>query len=333
MRTRPLGLRVLSSIRGAESALSRAIALDPNNATAYHWYGDLLIYGLGDPGAAVPMLRKARALDPLSPVITVTLGEALSSLGELAEGLRHYRKALTLDPDFLSAFNWVGMGYVAMGDADSGAYWLEAGAERAPQEFRTNAGLAFLHRYRGEEERAVAVARRLQSILPGNNATLVTLVSFGRDAEAIALAEIDWPELSCQAVPNVTRNNVFQAMNLSLAYERTGQSACSEPLLAAVHELVNGQPGLSAKAFGFLDAEIFARQGDLERALETLQDSVASGMRAQWVMQVDQSPHMDRLRELPEFVALQNEVLADLARQLEKVRELEARGEIAPLSP
>ncbi|MDH3621780.1 MAG: hypothetical protein OER91_12865, partial [Gammaproteobacteria bacterium] len=35
-------------VRGAESALSRAIALDPNNTKAYHWYGDMLIYGLGD---------------------------------------------------------------------------------------------------------------------------------------------------------------------------------------------------------------------------------------------------------------------------------------------
>ena len=322
-----------SDVRGAESALSRAIALDPNNTKAYHWYGDILIYGLGDPGAAIPMLRKARELDPLSPVIVVTLGEAQSSNGNLAEGLRLYRKALAIDPDFLSAFNWVGMAYLSLGDGDSAAYWLEEGARRAPDEFRTNAGLAFLYRFRGDEERAVAIARRLQAIAPGNNASLVTLVSFGRYEEAIEFAEVDWPGLSCQAAPEVQRTNIFQAMNLSLAYERTGQHACSEVLLAEILELVAGQPGLSARAFGFLDVEIYARQGKVEQALATLRASVDSGMRSQWMMQVEQSPHIDGLRELPEFRVIQNEVLADLARQLAVVREMEARGELAPLSP
>ncbi len=319
-------------VRGAESALSRAIALDPNNTKAFHWYGDILIYGLGDPGAAIPILRKARRLDPLSPVIVVTLGEAHSSNGDLAEGLRLYRKALAIDPDFLSAFNWVGMAYLSLGDGENAAYWLEEGARRAPDEFRTNAGLAFLYRFRGDEERAVAIARRLQTIAPGNNASLVTLVSFGRYEEAIAFAEVDWPGLSCQAKPDVQRTNIFQAMNLSLAYERTGQYVCSEALLAAILDLVTGQPGLSARAFGFLDAEIYVRQGKVEQALATLRASVDSGMRAQWMMQVEQSPHMDGLRELPEFSVMQKEVLADLARQLALVREMEARGELATLS-
>ena len=295
----------------------------------------MLIYGIGDPGAAIPMLRKARELDPLSPVIIVTLGEALSSTGDLAEGLRLYRKALTIDPDFLSAFNWVGMAYLSLGDGENAAYWLEEGANRAPDEFRTNAGLAFVYRFRGEEERAVAIARRLQAIAPGNNASLVTLVSFARYEEAIEYAEVDWPGLSCRGAPDVRRTNIFQAMNLSLAYERTGQQACSEALLTAILKLMTGQPGLSARAFGFLDAEVYARQGKLEQALATLRASVDSGMRAQWMMQVDQSPHMDGLRELPEFSVIEKEVLADLARQLAVVREMEARGELAaaPVTP
>ena len=292
----------------------------------------MLIYGIGDPGAAIPMLRKARELDPLSPVIVVTLGEAYSSSGELAEGLRLYRKALAIDPDFLSAFNWVGMAYLSLGDSDSAAYWLEEGARRAPEEFRTNAGLAFLYRSRRNEERAVAIARRLQTIAPGNNASLVTLVSFGRYEEALEYAEVDWPGLSCQAEPDVRRSNIFQAMNLSLAFERTGQHACAELLLTEVLDVVAGQPGLSARAFGFLDAEIYARQGKVELALATLRASVNSGMRAQWMAQVEQSPHMDGLRELPEFRVIQDEVLTGLAAQLALVRDLETRGELAPLS-
>jgi TolB-like protein/Tfp pilus assembly protein PilF len=318
-------------VRAAESALSRAIALDPNNAKAHHWYGDLLIYGLGDPGAAIPMLQKARRLDPLSSVITVTLGEAYSTSGNLAEGLRFFRKALDIDPDFISAFNFMGLGYLSLGDFETAAYWLEEAAKRAPDEFRGNFGLAFLHRVLGNEEQAVAAARRLQTMLPGNNASLVTLVSFDRFEEAIEFAAIDWPGLACDAVPAIQGRNIFQAMNLSLAYEQTGQLECAETLLVAILEFITEQPGLGPRAFGFLEAEVYARLGQLDRALGVLRDSVDAGMRSQWVTQVANSPHMTSLRETTEYQAIREDVEADFSRQLSVIREMEANGELAPL--
>jgi tetratricopeptide (TPR) repeat protein len=292
----------------------------------------MLIYGLGDPTTAIVMLQKARQLDPLSPVIAVTLGEAYSTSGNLPEGVRFYRKALEIDHEFQSAFNWLGMAYLTLGDPEKAAYWLEEGSRRAPDEFRANFGRAFLHRFRGEEERAVAVARRLQEMVPGNNVSLVTLVSFGRYAETIAMAESDWPELTCPANPAVHRNNVFQAMNLSLAYEHAGQRECSEALLAAILELLTNQPGLMSRAFGFLDAEVYARLGEIDRALATLRAGVNAGMRTEWPFQVERSPHMVNLLEVPEFRAIQDEVRRDLAQQLAVVREMEARGEVAPLA-
>jgi TolB-like protein/Tfp pilus assembly protein PilF len=322
---------IRGDIDGAESALSRAISLDPNDAKAYHWYGDILIYSFGDPGAAIHMLEKARQLDPLSPVIVVTLGEAQSAAGNLAEGLRLYRKALQLDRAYLSAYNLLGTGYASLGDLDKAEYWFQEGARRGPGEFVANVGQAFLYRARGDEERAVTHARELQLMQPGNNASLVTLVSFGRDEEVIDLAESDWPDLSCGSGPIVQRNNIFQAMNLSLAYERTGQPACSEALLTGILDFITGQRGLSPRAFGFLDAEVYARQGEIDRAIATLRASVDAGMRALWLNQVELSPHMDRLREHPAFPAIQAIVQADLARQRDLAREMEARGELAPL--
>lgn len=318
-------------VRAAESALTRAIALDPNDAKAFHWYGDILIYGLGDPGAAIPLLQKARQLDPLSPVIVVTLGEAYSATGQMAEGLRLYRKALEIDADYLAAFNLLGMGYLSLGDLEKAEYWLEEGARRAPDEFRANFGLAFLYRSRGDEQRAVAVARELQATVPGNNTSLVTLVSFNRDQEVIDLAEANWPELACQSEPAVQRYNVFQAMNLSLAYERVGETQCAETLLAGILELLEGQTGLAANALGFLDVEVYARQGRIERALAVLRAKVDAGMRVQWMIQVEDSPHADALREEEEFLEIREEVHADFAKQLAIVREMEARGELAPL--
>lgn len=316
---------------GAEAAYKRAIAMDPNDAKAYHWYGDLLIYSFGSPGAAIPMLQKARQLDPLSPVIVLTLGEAYSAAGDIAEGLRLYRKTLEIDPEFGSAYNFLGMAYLSLGDADKAAEWFEEGVRRSPDEFVARFGTAFLYRFLGDEERAVATARALQSLVPGNNVSLVTLVNFGRDEEVIQIAEADWPGLSCQAGPAVQRANVFHAINLSLAYERTGRTDCSAVLLDAILEILSEQAGLSPHAFGFLDVEVYARQGKMDKALATLRASVDAGMRTQWMGQIELSAHSAQLREHPGFIPIRDEVRADLARQLAIVRQMEASGEITPL--
>jgi len=176
----------------------------------------------------------------------------------------------------------------------------------------------------------VSLARELRAMVPGNNVSLVMLVGFGHDQEAIELARADWPGLACEGEPEVRRNNVFQAMNLSLAYERVGESRCAGALLAAILELLEGQSGLGAKAFGFLDVELYARLGRIEQALSVLRGSVDAGMRAQWIMQVEDSPHLAGLREEAEFHAMRDVVRADLARQLASVRAMEASGELAP---
>lgn len=315
--------------QGAEARLKRAIAMDPNDAKAWHWYGDLLIYGFGDPAAAIPKLRKARELDPLSPVVVVTLGEAYNAAGDLAEGLRLFRKTLEIDPDFGSAYSYIGTTYLSLGDAEKAAQWLEEGARRAPDEFAARFGVAFLYRFLGDEARAVAVARTLQSMLPGNNMSLVTLVSFGRDEEAIEIAQADWPGLSCQGRPSVRRNNVFQAINLSLAYERMGSADCSAALLDAILEIVTGGAGVSPRAFGFLEVEIYTRQGKIERALAALRAGVDAGMRVEWMGQIELSPHTAKLRGHPEFIPIRDEVRTDLARQLALVRQMEAGGGLA----
>ena len=77
----------------AEDAFKRAIDLDPNYATAYHWYGDLLVTYLGRPEGAIPLLQKALALDPLSPALTITLGQALEQLGRFDEAMTQYHQS------------------------------------------------------------------------------------------------------------------------------------------------------------------------------------------------------------------------------------------------
>jgi TolB-like protein/DNA-binding winged helix-turn-helix (wHTH) protein/Flp pilus assembly protein TadD len=86
----------------AETALRRAVELDPSNATAHVVLGHLLSQ-MGRDGEAETLMRRARELEPLEP-----LGIALSSQVALqgrqyAAAVEHARRAVVVEPGF-----WIG---------------------------------------------------------------------------------------------------------------------------------------------------------------------------------------------------------------------------------
>jgi tetratricopeptide (TPR) repeat protein len=91
----------------AQEHFERAIALDPNYATAHHWYAEAYLIPMGQVDAAIAEARKAQELDPLSPAIATDLGKELYFGRRYDEAVIQFRHALELDPDFISAHNWL----------------------------------------------------------------------------------------------------------------------------------------------------------------------------------------------------------------------------------
>ncbi len=87
---------------GAEREFKRAIELNPNYATAHHWYG-ILLWRVGKLDKSLLEALQAQLLDPLSPQIAVSLCFVYDAMKEynLAESL--VRKVLELEPNFLTA--------------------------------------------------------------------------------------------------------------------------------------------------------------------------------------------------------------------------------------
>jgi hypothetical protein len=93
---------------------------------------------------------------------------------------------------------------------------------------------------------------------------------------------------------------------------------------------LNELPRQGRRTFGFLDSEIYARQGHLERALDALEEAIDAGVRIPWWSQVRTSPHTIALRESPRFKMLMEELEADMSAQLAQLREMEANGALPP---
>jgi TolB-like protein/DNA-binding winged helix-turn-helix (wHTH) protein/Tfp pilus assembly protein PilF len=95
----------------AEKGYQRAIALNPSYKTAHHWYGwHLIVLGRIDDGIAE--LRVAESLDPLSPILSADLADALCIAHLYDESVRQSRKALELHPNFAVAHYELGQAFV-----------------------------------------------------------------------------------------------------------------------------------------------------------------------------------------------------------------------------
>jgi serine/threonine-protein kinase len=146
---------------GAEREFRRAIALDPNYATAHHWYGDYLgAVGRLDDGVAE--LERARALDPLSRIIGADLGQALTFARRYDDAIRQLRATLELDPNFPLAHDHLCWVYLLKRLPREAV----ASCERAAALSGRNQGLdylAYAYAAAGDTAKATAVRRELEA--------------------------------------------------------------------------------------------------------------------------------------------------------------------------
>jgi tetratricopeptide (TPR) repeat protein len=80
---------------GADREFRRAIELNPNYATAHHWYA-LYFATIGDSRKAIEEIERARECDPLSPVINAEVPLFYVQARQYEKALEETRKGLDL---------------------------------------------------------------------------------------------------------------------------------------------------------------------------------------------------------------------------------------------
>jgi serine/threonine protein kinase/tetratricopeptide (TPR) repeat protein len=95
----------------AENEFIRAIELNPSYATARIWYAEHL-WSIGRHDVSVQQARLALELDPLSPMISTSLGVALHFAREYDQAIQQYQQTLVANPNFQRAIYWLGLSYL-----------------------------------------------------------------------------------------------------------------------------------------------------------------------------------------------------------------------------
>jgi TolB-like protein len=137
-----MGLVHYCYFNGMESAkeFERAIELNPNYATAHHWYGRLTLVMLGQLDRAMAEAKRAYELDPVSSIIHSDLGGVNVAARRYDEAIQQLRGTVEIDPDFFWAHRWLGMALELKGDT-------QAAIAEYKKAFELNddpAGLAFI---------------------------------------------------------------------------------------------------------------------------------------------------------------------------------------------
>jgi hypothetical protein len=83
--------------------------------------------------------------------------------------------------------------------------------------------------------------------------------------------------------------------------------------------------------YGITDVQIYALQGDKQKALSALQRAIDKGWCRYWWYYLKHDPNLESLHDESEFQAMVAEIETDMAAQLARVREMERNGELEPI--
>ena len=147
----------------SEQEFRRAIELNPNYATAHHWFGNSLLVTLGRFDEAIKEDQRAVELDPLSLIINADLGSTLMIARRYDDAIAQLRKTLVLDGNFAYARWNLGEALYLKGDVPAAiAEYEKAAALDDDPEILALLGRAYAES--GKKEKAMEALGKLKAI-------------------------------------------------------------------------------------------------------------------------------------------------------------------------
>lgn len=298
-------------------SLSERVSLtkrQTGNVQAYDLYlrGQSYLYRLTKKGTeyAIQLFEKAIEIDPRYGAAYAGCSCAYGQMYQWFSREESYRdraqefsfKALMYDSNLPEAYTAMGLSYFIWGKFEEAAASVRKAIELDPDDFVAHWTLGRIHFSTSELEAAVPHFKRVIELKPAfyvaHSDYGQTLVGLGRKEEAEACArkvlEI-LPNYLLQN-PDDSRARMFYAVTLCDMGDREGA-------VREGHAAIEASPGDSVMLYNA--ACLYARLGENRRALDTLREAIAAGVRNFTWMKND--PDFDSLRGEPEFIELTTE--------------------------
>lgn len=192
-----LGLLLFYNLdfQGSTKEFERAIALNPNYATAHHWYGLGPLRCVGNSDKAIAELERALQLDPLSVIINADLGVGLATARRYNEAIAQLRKTIHMDPYFYYAHLHLGKALQLNGQLDEAMTEYKKAAALNDDPLVVGL-LAQGHAKLGQRDEAVKVLEQLQHIATQryvwNYTFALVHMALGENDKAIDYLERDY---------------------------------------------------------------------------------------------------------------------------------------------
>jgi len=154
----------------AEREYKRAIEINPNYATGYHWYAGLL-KELGRFDEAAVMMKRAKELDPLSSIIGVNISEMYQIQNDHQASVENSLKVIEIDPTFPLAYDYLGLSYLKLGRNAEGMANLEKAVEMSNRAANILTDLGYGYAVIGRLSEALAIAKELEASYTGKATT------------------------------------------------------------------------------------------------------------------------------------------------------------------
>jgi len=147
-------------LEGGTKDFEKAIQLNPNYGTAHQWYANCLSV-LAQKRDAVNEAKRARELDPLSPIINRNVGRRLYIAREYDDAIEESLNALKIAPDFFPIFNTLGLAYIKKGMMSEAVEVLKKAVDLSDSNVISVSSLGYAYAIMGRKNEAKMILNDL----------------------------------------------------------------------------------------------------------------------------------------------------------------------------
>ena len=329
-------LRTTGRLKEAIPVLEKALEGNPLSIDTLFELGKVEMYS-GMPEQFIARANKILEIDPASVHGYVAKLQAYDWMGRFDLMWPWYIKSMESDPEDYELWAHLGMYSSYLGATDWVDPYLDRALEMGPNEPVVLMCHASVLTLQGQHDAAAEIARStLKAGFTDRWRSGEVFLRIVRDA-ALRSGNFDearsWyldrhPELFLNT-PQIRMGNINAAADLALLLRRAGEPAIANRIIdAGLDWMRRTQPeGVYGYVINIVYVELLALDGQVQAALDALQQAVDSGWTLHWPL-IFSNETLGSLRDEPQFQQITARLEKEMATQLEAIRALPYMGEL-----